>query len=975
LKKYISVKKQTRSYRKKERTKMQKNKNKISAIAISILFILSMTASLTLISPTTAHTPIWKIPTFAYIVAEPNPIGVGQSMNVYMWLDCVYGAAGGTGAAVGTDITTTGYAQIGNSYRFHNYQLIITAPDGTNTTKTFPVIEDTTSSQQTTFTPTSVGTYTLTFNYPGQVYGEGGNGYSGSALINDTYLPSSASTKLIVQQDPIQSPLTSAPIPTEYWSHPIYGQNTDWWTISSNWLGSGSPILEGYTSSTLFHPDAVGPLTSHVMWTRQLQTGGVVGGNAFVAGGSDPNENGQGVAYFEGSSYQPRFVNPIIVGGYLYYTTPISFTGQASGPTVCVDLRTGNTMWSRTDIPSLSFGYVYNLWNPDQHGVFNPILFTSNFGQAFDAYTGTPLFNVTGVPSGTSVAGPSGEQLRYVLANAGNTTNPQWYLSQWNSSKLWQYINNPYTSAYLLSPSIINASNGLLIQTIPVPFAGTTGSLPPNATTTSNAVPYGSTLIVQANIPKNSAQIAPGSTNVPLSKINNDQLTTYDWNTSIPWRNTMTLTPTVISANYNDMLLCRNGTLPSGFAASNTGTSQAPYTMFAINLNASKGTIGSLLWMKNYDPPASNITMQLPSVDYQNRVFVYQYYETMQWVGYNLDTGAQIWGPTEPETAFNYYDWSGYNPGVIAYGNLYSGGFGGVTYCFNDLTGELRWTWGNGDAGNSTRAGFNTPYGVYPTFIQSISNGVVYLATDEHTIPNPLYKGATLEAINATTGNQIWQISGYPSEWASSGSEWATADGYLTCMNGYDNNVYSLGKGPSSMTANVQPFGSAVVVSGRVIDISAGTKQDEQAARFPSGVPVASDDSMGSWMGYVYQQATMPTDFIGVPVSLSVVDSNGNYRNIGTAKTDVNGYYSLTWKPDIPGDFTVYATFAGSNAYWGSHTLGSFYFSEPTATLAPTQAQITSASDTYLLPGIIAIIIAIAIVGVVLALLVTKKRP
>ncbi len=114
------------------------------------------------------------------------------------------------------------------------------------------------------------------------------------------------------------------------------------------------------------------------------------------------------------------------------------------------------------------------------------------------------------------------------------------------------------------------------------------------------------------------------------------------------------------------------------------GTSQAPYTMFAVNLNASRGAVGSILWMRNYDPPAGNITMQLPSVDYQNRVFVYQYYETMQWVGFNLDTGAPMWGPTEPETAFNYYDWQGYNPGVIAYGRLYSGGFGGVLYCFND---------------------------------------------------------------------------------------------------------------------------------------------------------------------------------------------------------------------------------------------------------------------------------------------------
>jgi hypothetical protein len=60
-----------------------------------------------------------------------------------------------------------------------------------------------------------------------------------------------------------------------------------------------------------------------------------------------------------------------------------------------------------------------------------------------------------------------------------------------------------------------------------------------------------------------------------------------------------------------------------------------------------------------------------------------------------------------------------------------------------------------------------------------------------------LYKGATVEALNAITGQLIWQISGYTSEWAYSGSEWATADGFVTYMNGYDNNIYCLGQGPS----------------------------------------------------------------------------------------------------------------------------------------------------------------------------------
>ena len=45
----------------------------------------------------------------------------------------------------------------------------------------------------------------------------------------------------------------------------------------------GYPI-ECYGSE--FHPaDAVGPQTAHVMWTKPIQGGGVVGGNSFVNAG------------------------------------------------------------------------------------------------------------------------------------------------------------------------------------------------------------------------------------------------------------------------------------------------------------------------------------------------------------------------------------------------------------------------------------------------------------------------------------------------------------------------------------------------------------------------------------------------------------------------------------------------------------------------------------------------------------------
>jgi hypothetical protein len=976
---------------------MQKLRNKSMSIVIVTILLVSIGASAMLISPVKAHTPTWQIPTYAYIVAEPNPVGVGQSLNVFMWLDPVYGVAGGTAAVSGQAGTTASSALMSNSYRFQNYQLSITAPNGATNKVTFPVISDTTSSQYYSFTPDQIGTYNLTFTYPGQTYGANGNGYTGSVLINDTYLPSSASTTLTVQEQPIPAAIASYPMPTEYWTRPIYSENTFWWSISSNWIGTGAPVLAGYTSSTLYHGDAIGPQTSHVMWTRPLQFGGVVGGNYFPVGGSDPN-SGQGVQYFEGSSYDPRFINPIILNGYLYYTEPVAFSGPTSGPTDCLDLRTGQLIWSNPNIPPLSFAEIYNLWNPDQHGVYPPILFAAIGGgltgmpsmwECFDAYTGDRMFNVTGVPgfapqTGQTVAGqsavaltfgatmgPSGEVLRDAFMNTGTTANPQWYLAQWNSSRLLIQDNNPWTNgSSILQPSIINASNGALVQTFPIPLIGTTATLPSTATI---FVPYGSSLTVNGNIPINS------TTNTASYST-----TTYDWNVSIPWLNTMPLQPTynvntgaivpavmqgttqgdlaaggvcpvsVLATDYGNIMLCRNGSLPTGFKGNSVGYPQLPFTIFAVNLNASKAAVGSILWMKNYDPPAGNITMAFGAVDFQTGVFTFNYEETINWVGYSIANGNLLWGPTAPQGSFDYYGLGNTMLSVLAYGKMYSSQFSGICYSYDDTTGKLLWTYGNGGTGNSTKAGLNTAYGDYPTCIQSIANGVVYLATDEHTINNPIYKGSMMTAINATTGEEIWKLSNYPSEWSTPGSSVVVADGFLTTMNGYDNNIYSVGRGPSTTTISAPQTGLAsgqsVAITGTVMDISAGTKQNEQTARFANGVPVASDASMTDWMGYIYQQKPQPMNFTGVPVQLYVVDSNGNYRTIGSANTTSDGKYTLTWTPNISGDYTVTAYFAGTNGYWPSSDTASFTVMNAAPTASPSGCPF-DCSFRIILPG------------------------
>ena len=885
-------------------------KSKKNAIAISLILILSMLATMMFIPNTSAHTPAWTIPTYAFINAEPNPVGVGQQINIIMWIDKIP-----DGAAVG------------NTIRWHNYNLTITKPDGTTETTIFPTCQDTTSAQFTSYTASQTGTYTFTFTFPQQAYTYTGliYGFFGppapSAYVNDTYLTSSASTNVTVQQAQITA-IASYPLPSDYWTRPIYAENTDWWSISSNWLGTGSPQFTTENSYTnKYISDAVGPQTAHIMWTKPLQSGGVVGGNLYSV---------PGVNYFEGSAYINRYTNPIIIDGMLYYNVPLSFSTGSTTPTVCVDLRTGQLIWSRSDVNAPNFGFSPNvpLNDPNQHGVFPPMLvaetggynfFTGTFAPAvwmvYDADTGNWIMNVTNVPSGSSALGPDGEYLIYSLTNKGTTT-PRYYLSEWNFTRML------YTSAGFLSPV-------------------TTG--------------YTYDGSVAAD---------------------------YDWNVSASALNTMTAAPTQVVAYANDIMLCYSGTLPSGGSPAAFGRySETPYTYFAISLNKTSGVAGTQLWSNTLQPPSGNVTVFWAGADPVSRIFVESYKETSQWVAYSLDTGTKLWGPVGNEKALDYYgnDFGGVPCAQLAYGNLYYSGFGGVIYCYDQKTGGLKWTYGNGGTGNSTNSGAYTGYGVYPTFITAIGNGVIYTETTEHTILNPIYKGALARAVNATDGSEIWTLSAYTGGGGGSTS-YAIADGFATWFNGYDNQIYVVGRGPSQTTVEAPladiTLGQGLVIRGTVTDVSAGTTQDQQAADFPNGVPVASDASMKDWMGYVYQQKPLPTTFTGVPVTIDVLDSNGNYRNIGSATTDSTGIFSLRWKPDIEGNYTVIATFHGTNGYWPSYSETSFAVDPAAPTPAPTatpQSNLATTTDLmmYVAVATIAIIIAIAIATV----LMLRKRP
>jgi hypothetical protein len=869
------------------------SKTRIVATAIAIFLVLSLSASMMLMPTAIAHTPAWQVPTYAFISCAPNPVGVDQTVAVYMWIDKVI-----DGASPSNDI------------RFHGYSLSITAPDGTITNQTFATDSDPTSNQGTTFTPTQVGTYKLTFNFPQQVYTFtelipnpfGFGPPAQSPYIGDTYLASTASTTLTVQQAQIPAAVTGYPLPTEYWTRPVSGQNTNWYTITSNYVDPNVAAFQ--FGAVRYVPGAPAPNSGHVMWTDPIQFGGIVGGI--------DTSTVNGAAFYTGLSYETRFSTPIIISGNLYFALPLSDSGTGGGY-VDINLQTGKQVWRQNYAVNPSFGVLVDFESGNQHGVIPNGYLVAVDGStwiAYDAFTGDWLFNITNVPSGTQARGPSGEVLIYQIDPINK------WIAQWN---------------------FFNAiANGPLMTT----YAGAYR-------------PVG--------------QIIDGGLQVD-----------YDWNVTI---NALPPGAAIQWVIHGDMIFGSNipGS-PFGPGSQFGGVGNpSSATFWAVSLKP--GSIGNLLWSKSIEAPPGNVTMQLGQADTTNRVFLFSTKETMQWYGYNLDNGNALWGPVGNPPAFSYYSTIGMgfsaDQGYVAYGNFYVGAYGGVISCYNTLTGALQWTYGNDGEGNSTNSGLQTPWGLYPTFIGLIADGKVYVYNGEHSPNSPLYKGESITCLDATSGKMLWSLASWVSVGSFADERIPVADGYIAYFNSYDGQVYSIGKGPSQLTATAPDIassaGTPVMIRGTLMDISAGTQQTQQKGDFPNGVPCVSDASMSQWMEYVYMQYPKPTTTTGVPVHLTAIDPNGNFQDMGTATSDSLGNYAISWTPPVPGTYKVTATFAGTESYFSS-VAGTSFVVSAAPTPAPTPAT-TGMTNETLSMYIIGAAVAIIIVIVVVAALLLRKKP
>jgi hypothetical protein len=329
------------------------------------------------------------------------------------------------------------------------------------------------------------------------------------------------------------------------------------------------------------------------------------------------------------------------------------------------------------------------------------------------------------------------------------------------------------------------------------------------------------------------------------------------------------------------------------------------------------------------------------------------------YAGYNVLTGQEIWkvSPTElPWGALPAYQDLVYNNGT-----LYAGSTDGHVYAIDVTNGNTIWK------SDFVGVSWENPVGNQEFNGGAVgADGILYFSTYTQYSNQPRPRFHELVAINQTTGEFLWTL---PIEMNPT----ALAYGYLVAVAPENGVQYCLGRGSTATTiaAPMTTVTSAdkVLIQGTVMDMSPGEPN----------TPAVSDASMTTWMDYLFGQDAQlinspPTNITGVPVVLSAIDPNGNWIVIGNVVTNAQGHYSYAWTPTVSGLYTVTAAFAGSGAYYRSSSQTALSVVDAAPTPAPTSQPVQSMADVYFVPAIAGLFALVAIIGVVLALLMLRKR-
>jgi hypothetical protein len=363
--------------------------------------------------------------TYSFVSPSPALVGVGQQILIIFGIDALSPIA------------------IANANHFQGFTIKITKPDGTSEVLQGNV--DSTSAGYLAYTPGSVGTYKMTSSFAGQwvnvTAGEMTAFGPSPISFNRYYKPStSGEVPLTVQQEPVPG-VTLYPLPTDYWTRPINVENKGWINSTDNWLmmnyDKGPRNFNGVGA---FSPYTIAPDSPHILWSKQLQEGGLVG--ALMG---DNN-------FYPAMGYE-QYYQPIILNGKIIYVDhgPTSTGGQGgiSGPrtdnfgTRSLDLYTGEENWFLPNVTiDLAQTLLYNsvnkhavlpyLWSMPGIASYSPIAGPPTTGLTwtmYDSFTGIEILNINSAVGGFPLFGPSGEILVYTLDFTGH------WMSMWNSTQ------------------------------------------------------------------------------------------------------------------------------------------------------------------------------------------------------------------------------------------------------------------------------------------------------------------------------------------------------------------------------------------------------------------------------------------------------------------------------------------------------------------------------------------------------------
>jgi hypothetical protein len=854
------------------------------------------------------------------LVASPNANAWSGEPTGYM---ATYPVIGATPNPVGVGQETLilmGITQQLYSDLYHWTGLTVTVdrPDG-HTETLGPFETDSTGLTGSIYVPSMAGNFTLQVHFPEQFIPDGaGASFFTAGIPDGTVMKASDSIKitLVVTEEP-NTYYPGHPLPSEYWTRPIDDQLREWAPIAGNWLTTPRNF---YLTGNDDAPD-----TAHILWTTPLTSGGLVGGT-LTADQDTAEDTVTNIGYETGDAYEGKWAGSITMGGKLYYQK-YSNTDRFK-ETICVDLHTGEQLWSKVLLNNLTInrGQLHFWQTYDNQGVYDYLWASTGGGffapspavwYAFDPFTGDYVYTMRNVPSGTTTYGPRGEILIYSISTSGH------YMTLWNSTN------------------------------IPALYAGTNyasmawGQWQPMGKDVDATGPAGVTIGGGSfGFPPPDPYIAPTT---PLG------LNGYQWNVSIP----TDLTGSITAVFEEDKAI--------SVSASPTGVSS-----WAINLKP--GQEGQLLYKKTWNAPSEwvngNLTIGFGAISNIDGVFTVNAKESRMRYGFSTETGDYLWTISEPIAMLGHL--TGGPPGengYIVYGKLICGTMSGVIQAFDVTNGELVWTYNAVDPYMQVLWSNNFPVGHLIA-----TDGKIYIANLEHSVNQPLPRGGPFICLNATTGEEIWRADGMfrQTVW---GGRAVIGDSIIATMDTYDQRVYAIGKGPSATTVMASPKvsmeGNSVLVEGMVTDVSPGTNGAGLEMRFPDGVPAVSDANMSEWMLYVYKQFERPADVMGVEVVVSVLDPNNNVYEVGRTTSDDSGFFKMSFTPEVPGEYTIVASFDGSSAYYGSFAKTAINVEEaPAATPAPTPTP-APMTDTYVL-GIGSAILIAVIVGFVLLLL--KRR-